>query len=360
MKIKMAAGGFAALATGLSLGWAGETKELTVGSPAPKLDVGKWVQGEPVKGFEREKAYVVEFWATWCGPCVASIPHINDLHQKFKDKGLVVIGQNVWERDIAKVEPFIKKMGDKMTYRVALDSGMGDKGKMAETWMEAAGQNGIPAAFVVDKKGRIAWIGHPMSLKESLLEEVLDGKFDVANAAAEYEKKRQREKAEQSLWQEYSKSVRAKEWDQADAALTKLENMRPPDERDQLAMRRFQLNLDRKDYPAAYKLAARLSEANPEDAMMQNQLAWVIATRKGIEQRNLGLAEKIARRANDAAKGKNAEILDTLARVLFLKGEKDAAIKYQAEAVSFAAGERKELFEKALESYKKGEEPTGY
>jgi tetratricopeptide (TPR) repeat protein len=231
---------------------------------------------------------------------------------------------------------------------------------MAETLMKAAGQGGIPAAFVVNKEGKIAWIGHPMTLKESLLQEVLDGSFNVANAAAAYEKAQKREKEERSLLSEFNKHVKAKEWDQADAALTKLENMRPEDERDQLGMRRFQLLLDRGDYKGAYKVAARLSESHSEDIMMQNELAWRIATRPGIVERDLDLAEKITRRANEAAKGKNAEVLDTLARVLFMKGQKEAAIEYQEKAVEFAEGSRKKLFQGALESYKKGQEPKGY
>ena len=150
---------------------------LKVGDPAPKLQTGKWVQGDPVKNFEKGKAYIVEFWATWCGPCRVFIPHLNELHKKFKDKGLVVIGQNCWEKDESQVETFIKKMGDKMTYRVALDDKTSDKkGAMAKTWMEAAGRDGIPSAFLVDTKGKIAWIGHPMSLKEEEIEAALAGK----------------------------------------------------------------------------------------------------------------------------------------------------------------------------------------
>ena len=89
---------------------------LKMGDPAPKLQVSKWVQGEGVQAFEKDKAYIVEFWATWCGPCRDSIPHLNAIHNQFKDKGLVVIGQNVWEDDIAAVEPFVKKMGDKILH----------------------------------------------------------------------------------------------------------------------------------------------------------------------------------------------------------------------------------------------------
>lgn len=139
---------------------AGENKPaLNVGDRAPALAGQKWVKGEPVAAFEKGKVYVVEFWATWCPPCRASIPHLSELQAKFKDKGVIVIGQNCWERDASKVAPFITKMGDKMNYRVALDT---DSGAMAKSWMAAAGQDGIPTAFVVDKAGKIAWIGHPM------------------------------------------------------------------------------------------------------------------------------------------------------------------------------------------------------
>ena len=137
---------------------------LKVGDPAPKLQTGKWVQGDPVKSFEKGKAYIVEFWATWCPPCRASIPHLNEIYLKYKDKGLVVIGQNVSEQNDSGVAAFVKKMGDKMTYRVALDDKTSDSnGQMSKTWMETAGQEGIPTAFLVDTKGVIAWIGHPMA-----------------------------------------------------------------------------------------------------------------------------------------------------------------------------------------------------
>src|ERR1700743_2477326 len=69
------------------------------GDKAPKLYVSKWVQGEPVKEFKLGTAYIVAFWATWCGPCREEIPYLNQLHNKYKDSGLVVIGQDVWEKD---------------------------------------------------------------------------------------------------------------------------------------------------------------------------------------------------------------------------------------------------------------------
>src|SRR5437016_6214034 len=74
---------------GFVVGSQGAAAKLSVGDPAPKLQVSKWVQGDPVKEFSKDNVYVVEFWATWCGPCRESIPHLNEVYKKYKDKGLV-------------------------------------------------------------------------------------------------------------------------------------------------------------------------------------------------------------------------------------------------------------------------------
>jgi len=199
---------------------AGAEPTLKVGDKAPKIQNGKWVQGEPVKDFENGKAYIVEFWATWCGPCRISIPHLNDIHTKYKDKGLIVIGQDCWERDDDLVAPFVEKMGEKMTYRVALDDKADSKkGKMAETWMEAAGRNGIPSAFLVDKKGIVAWIGHPMSLKEEVIEEVLAGKYDGQKAAAQFDADQKNQAKMTKAWMDVSKAMQQKDWETASAKL---------------------------------------------------------------------------------------------------------------------------------------------
>ena len=128
---------------------------LKVGDPAPPLKVSKWLQGEEVKGFEPGKVYVVEFWATWCGPCIAFMPHLAELQAEYKDKGVTVIGFTA--RDILgkpdhteeMVAAFVKKRGPKLKYTFAY----ADDGATVDAWMKAAGREGIPCTFVVDKAG---------------------------------------------------------------------------------------------------------------------------------------------------------------------------------------------------------------
>ncbi len=344
---------------------AAQEPTVKVGTVAPTLQVSRWVQGEPVKAFERGKAYVVEFWATWCGPCRTSIPHVNELYAKFKDKGLVVIGQNVWENDAAGVEPFVKEMGAKMTYRVALDQVPEGKdsheGKMAQTWMAAADQHGIPTAFLVDKQGRIAWIGHPLELEETVVEQVLAGAFDIRKAAADAEtlrKDRQRlTQLQRQLDAGADAAFRAEDWAQAEALLSAMEKRLSPTGRLALADTRLRLFIGRGDFKGVFQYAGQLSDENKGDAMFQNNLAWSLAIDERIKERDLDLLEKIAGRANEAAGGKTPDILDTLARILFMNGKKDKAIETQEKAVALAAGNEKAGLQKTLDSYKEGKLP---
>src|SRR6266516_709944 len=111
---------------------------LGIGDPAPAITVKEFVKGTPVRTLEKGKRYVVEFWATWCGPCRVSIPHLTELQKQHPNTRF--IGVSVWEQDQNGVKPFVQQMGDKMTYTVAMDDvpagAKGNDGKMAKAWME--------------------------------------------------------------------------------------------------------------------------------------------------------------------------------------------------------------------------------
>ena len=331
---------------------------LKIGDPAPPLQTAKFVQGEPVKTFDSNHVYIVEFWATWCGPCRASIPHLNETWQKFKGKNLIVIGQDCWEQDESGVPAFVKKMGDKMTYRVALDDKSSEKdGAMAVNWMKAAGQNGIPTAFIVNRQGKIAWIGHPMALEESVLEQILTDKFDVAAYAKEFEKQQQEMEARQAVSKKLTQAMREKNWDTADAALAEMEKPMPEKSRFQLGPTHLQILLGRKDYAGACKLAVSLSDAHADNAGFQNALAWALAIEKDLDQPGLALTEKIAERAMQASKGNDPQILDTLARAQFRNGKTKEAVTTERKALAAAPEEAKGFYTKSLTDYQQGKLP---
>jgi thiol-disulfide isomerase/thioredoxin len=156
-----------------------QQEKLKVGDPAPPLAVSTWLHGGEVKGFESGHIYVVEFWATWCGPCVQIMPHMGDLQDEYRAKGITFIGFASEANDKeANVNAFVAKHGAKLGYTFAFGAGT----ETHAAYMKASGQQGIPCSFVVDQKGKIAYIGHPFFL-DYVLPKVLDGTWDPKAAA---------------------------------------------------------------------------------------------------------------------------------------------------------------------------------
>ena len=318
---------------------------LKVGDKAPPLGKGEWVKGEPVSEFESGKVYVIENWATWCGPCIAAIPHVTELQKKYADQGLVIIGQNMWESDAAAVKPFVEKMGDKMDYRVVMDEPSGQDGYMAKTYMAAAGRNGIPCAFVIDQKGTIAWIGHPMQM-EPVLKKVLAGEFD-AKAEAEKDKK------VQEIEQRLMTSMQSGDMEAAFKAADEIAEVRP-EMAGQISMFKFNQLAQRGRWEEAYEHADKAAD-QLEDAMSLNQLAWMIVDPESqLEKKDLDVAMKAALKANKLAEEKDGAIMDTVARVYFLKGDHQKAIELQKKAIELTEEPAmKQQMERALEEYER-------
>jgi thiol-disulfide isomerase/thioredoxin len=136
--------------------------ELIGKKAAPGLNIENWVTPEPPDSNSLSgKPYVLEFWATWCPPCVESIPHIKELAEKYNGK-VEFIAISVDSSD----EP-VKKMVDEknINYNVGMDNGLSDK----------YGVRGIPAAFMISKEGTIVWSGHPQTKEfEKQLEKIAE------------------------------------------------------------------------------------------------------------------------------------------------------------------------------------------
>ena len=349
--------GTIAIVFGLMLATLVAKAELMVGDTAPKFQAGSWIQGEPVHGFDTNHVYLVEFWATWCGPCVGSIPHLNELWEKFKDQGVIVIGLDVWDSDEA-VAPFVKKMGDKMTYRVALDDKSHDPdGFMSSNWWKRkVNHHGIPTAFIIGKDGRIAWIGHPMSLNEQILNDIVSGRYDLAKAAVEYKKELEENDRFQALQEELFSAVKQKQWDAAESALKRISEMYPKSQG--FTSTRLKVLLGQKKMDEAFQFAESFSNAHLTNNVWQNELAWAIATSDNADQRCLDLAKKMAEHAVQLTEGKNAGTLDTLARVQFRLGNKTEAIVTEEKAFGMETNQsEKDDLEKTLASYREGKLP---
>jgi thiol-disulfide isomerase/thioredoxin len=134
---------------------------LKVGDAAPALSVTHWLQGEPVKSLEKGKIYVIEFWAPACAAPARYMPHLAALQARYKDQGVIVISftsrgiHGFRDNTEDKVATFLKRRGPSQGYRFAYANDT----TTADAWMK--GQRYF-CTFVVDRSGRIAYIGGPM------------------------------------------------------------------------------------------------------------------------------------------------------------------------------------------------------
>ena len=170
-----------------------QSSMLSIGDTAPQLAIEHWIQDDegrlqPVTAFEPETVYIIEFWATWCGPCVSSMPHLAETQAAHDPQQLRLV--SISDESVETVESFLEKpvRNDPDTTYRKLTNGYSLTSDPDESvysdYMRAEGQNGIPTAFIVGKDGRIEWIGHPMQMNDPV-QRVLEDRWDREAHAAE-------------------------------------------------------------------------------------------------------------------------------------------------------------------------------
>lgn len=318
---------------------------LEPGDPAPPLQTVSWIKGEPISEFQKGHVYVLDFWATWCKPCIASIPHLNELQSEYRDKDVHVVGLAIWPTpNMTPTPTFVEEQGDQMNYWVGEDV----ENALAMSYMAAAGRNGIPTAFVIDKEGKVAWVGHPMDGLDRIVGQIVNDEFSLEKLEAERKKSQELEGA---LMEAYTQS----DWP---AVIDVTEQM---------------LSLDEKKYSAAavYKYIALVKNGGEDeaaraeaqkkarawgaqitstifadDADSLHALAWnIIGPDSDLTEaeRDTKFALLVAEKASGLRNHEDISVLDTLARAYFADAQPRKAAETQEKAIK--------LLDKEFETY---------
>jgi thiol-disulfide isomerase/thioredoxin len=346
---------------------------LTIGSVAPALDIEHWVQDgngkfKPVTKFTNGKVYVIEFWATWCGPCIQSMPHLAKLQSDFADKGVQIV--SISDEDLETVEKFLER-----PVRAAKKPKEDDAESKTQTYreltsayclttdpdqssnrdyMEAAEQQGIPTAFIVGKDSKIEWIGHPMEM-DGPLSKVVEGTWDRAAYQAEMKAKQEVER----MLQQIGELAQAGKFDEAVGKIDAvLKTVTEPQQAFQMRMIKMQLLLAGKKNTEAAKLSESIFAELAGKPEMVNGFAWNLfeMADKGGPRADEVLKQAVIaceKEVEKASKEVKASLWDTTAHILNMQGDKAKAIKLEEAAVEIAEGQDLEFMKQFLEELKK-------
>src|SRR5688572_15058845 len=131
-----------------------------VGDPAPEIGVRKWLNvaagQEPTPESLKGRVVMIEFWGTWCGPCVQAMPKVQEIHDRYKDRGLTVLAISYETLDVMR--PFLEK--NAFTMPVGSDP--------TKATVEAYGVRSWPSTFVIDRDGKIAFAGAPYGVEPAI------------------------------------------------------------------------------------------------------------------------------------------------------------------------------------------------
>jgi tetratricopeptide (TPR) repeat protein len=204
---------------------------------------------------------------------------------------------------------------------------------MVLSWLKAAGEIALPTVFVVDRSGKIAWIGDTLAV-EKPLEQIVAGTWNLDLARAEHHKRVKINALRRTL----NEQIRADQWELQLATIEAMRQLSPESEV-LTASWRFRALLSLGREPEAYAYGRRVTkELLWEQPLDLNVMAWAIvdpeAARRAV--RDLEFALLLAERAVALTESKHSAVLDTLALVHFERGNLTLALELQEQAVKLA------------------------
>jgi thiol-disulfide isomerase/thioredoxin len=295
---------------------------LMVGDAPPALTLGEWLRGDPIDRFEEGHIYVIDFWATWCGPCIQAMPHIAALQDQYAGE-VTIIGVNIMEYLPVRVQPFLLKMEETITYSVVLDdvppNAQAIEGKMVQTWMAPSGYDDLPLSFIIGKDGRIEWIGYSLDMIDPL-GAIVEGNWDREAFAREYNQRMQWVAAAEPIRDELEIASEKKKWKEALAACRKL-------------------------------YAIDNTEFASEAAVELNRIAALIVAAPAPSAADLGVALEASLQANEITNWTRIFTISTMAEVHFKQGNLERAIELMEKAMELGDEAEKRHLNIKLEQY---------
>lgn len=147
---------------------------INIDEKAPAINITDWVLNKPDDIALSGKYIVLEFWATWCGPCIAAVPHMNELQSKVNDPNLMFI--SITDESVEKIKRTVEKIDFKsavvtdLTKQTQVNFGDGKKG------LEA-----YPMTVLIDNDGVVKWIGEPKQLTKDILNQLVSNELQGVN-----------------------------------------------------------------------------------------------------------------------------------------------------------------------------------
>ncbi|MEE9294464.1 MAG: redoxin family protein [Phycisphaerae bacterium] len=319
---------------------------LKLGDLAPPLKISEWIKGDRVdlaKGRGKD-VYFIEFWATWCPPCIASIPHLTELQRKYRSRGLTVIavsGPGKGET-LRVVKRFVRKRGDSMDYTIAYDGA----NKTSDKYMGGVGANGIPYAFLIDRSGALVWYGHPDDpVMDEIIDQVIAGKYDASEAILQ-----------DKLGPMFDRLNRLHMMRNWSGFTSTAKSILDQDSKNEAALSALvYVYLVETEDPEGLRAFVDLHiSAHGDDSESMNALAWTLMGIAELGSRHPDLSLRAATAAYKASNGRDFAVINTYARAVFEIGLVDRALELQEKAVALADGdELRDSLKKTAEFYRK-------